>query len=239
MYHSRTMKPQGSMAAIFERQWLHVLALAVGLPLLWQISHFCGCFHRGELWGISTWNWFWISVEVPIAHQIFVWFCWRTELHRGLMSRLFGRFGFSFYAAVFTLFLVARLVSVTALAIASRGSLPANPAILQSLAVVIAIPVAYLMYSVGRYFGVLRAYGADHFDDSYRSKPMVRKGIFRFTSNGMYTFGMMVLYIPALWYASRPALVAAIFGHVYIWVHYFTTERPDMRRIYGSPGDSP
>jgi hypothetical protein len=50
----------------------------------------------------------------------------------------------------------------------------------------------------------------------------------------MYTFGLMVLYIPALWYASRPALVAAVFGHLYIWVHYFTTELPDMRRIYGT-----
>jgi hypothetical protein len=221
------MKKQGSMAAIFERQWLHALALAVMLPTLWLVSMNCGCFHRGELWGISTWNWFWISVEIPIAHQIFVWFCWRTELHRGLISRLLGRFGFSFYATIFTLFLGGRLVSVTNLAI-----------IFQSLAVLIAIPVIYLMYSVGRYFGLLRAYGADHFDGSYRSKPMVRDGIFRFTSNGMYTFGMMVLYIPALWYASRPALVAAIFGHVYIWVHYLTTERPDMRQIYGSPGDS-
>jgi hypothetical protein len=49
----------------------------------------------------------------------------------------------------------------------------------------------------------------------------------------------MVLYLPALWYASRPALVAAVFSHLYIWVHYFATERPDMRRIYGHLGDSP
>ena len=55
----------------------------------------------------------------------------------------------------------------------------------------------------------------------------------------MYTFGMMVLYIPALWYASRPALVSAVFAHLYIWVHYFTTERPDIRRIYGSPAAAP
>jgi hypothetical protein len=29
-------------------------------------------------------------------------------------------------------------------------------------------------------------------------------------------------------------MVAAVFGHLYIWVHYFTTELPDMRRIYGT-----
>jgi hypothetical protein len=233
------MKGEGSAAAIFERQWLHALALAVGLPLLWQISLFCVCFHRGELWGISTWNWFWISVEIPIAHQIFVWFCWRTQLHRKLISRIFGRHGFSAYAAVFTAFLVARLVSITALSVASRDSLPVNHFALKMVAVVIAFPVAYLMYSVARHFTIARAYGADHFDDSYRSKPLVRQGIFRFTSNGMYAFGLMVLYIPALWYASRPALVAAVFGHLYIWVHYFATERPDMRRIYGHRSDSP
>jgi hypothetical protein len=228
------MKEQGSTAAIFERQWLHALALAVMLPILWRISLYCSCFHRGELWGVSTWNWFWISVEIPILHQIFVWFCWRTELHRGLISRVFGRYGFTIYAVFFTVFLVGRLVVVSALAVASRDTLVANTLVLKSLAVIVAVPVAYLMYSVARYFGIVRAYGADHFDESYRSKPIVREGIFRMTSNGMYTFGLMVLYIPALWYASRPALVAAVFGHVYIWVHYFTTEIVDMRRIYGT-----
>jgi len=228
------MKEKGSMAAIFERQWLHALALAVGLPVLWLVSMNCGCFHRGELWGISTWNWFWISVEIPIAHQIFVWFSWRSELHRNLISRIFGRLGFSAYAAVFTFFLVARLVSVTALSVASRETLPVNPFALKLTAVVIGFPVAYLMYSVARYFTITRAYGADHFVDAYRAKPLIREGIFRFTSNGMYTFGLMVLYLPALWYASRPALVAAVFGHLYIWVHYFATELPDLRRIYGS-----
>ena len=226
------------MAAIFERQWLHALAIAVSLPVLWLISLNCGCFHRGELWGISTWNWFWISVEIPILHQLLVWFCWRNELHRGLLSRLFGRYGFSIYAVIFSVFLAGRLFAISALSVASRDTLIANTLVLKSLAVVIAFPVAYLMYSVARYFGILRAYGADHFDLSYRSKPIVREGIFRFTSNGMYTFGMMVLYIPALWYASRPALVAAIFGHLYIWVHYFTTELPDMRRIYGTPSNA-
>jgi hypothetical protein len=228
------MKKKGSMAAIFEWQWLHALALAVGLPVLWLVSMNCGCFHRGELWGISTWNWFWISVEIPIAHQIFVWFSWRSELHRNLISRIFGRLGFSAYATVFTFFLVARLVSVTALSLASRETLPVNPFALKFAAVVIGFPVAYLMYSVARYFTITRAYGADHFDDAYRAKPLIREGIFRFTSNGMYTFGLMVLYLPALWYASRPALVAAVFGHLYIWVHYFATELPDLRRIYGS-----
>ena len=29
------------------------------------------------------------------------------------------------------------------------------------------------------------------------------------------------------------ALAVALFNHIYIWVHDFTTELPDIRRIYG------
>jgi hypothetical protein len=229
------MKPQGSMAAIFEKQWLHLLGIVVSVPILWFVSRRCACFHHGELWGISTWTWFWISVDVPIAHQIFVWFCWRSELHRGAMSRWFGDLAFPIYGAIFTVFLVARLVVITALAISSRDTIPASITLLKILAGVVALPVAYLGYSVTRYFGVLRAYGADHFDESYHHLPLVREGIFRFTSNGMYVFGLMALYVPALWFGSRPALVAAVFSHLFIWIHYFATELPDMRRIYPTP----
>jgi len=35
-----------------------------------------------------------------------------------------------------------------------------------------------------------------------------------------------------LWYASQAALWLALFNHIYIWVHYYATELPDMQRIY-------
>ena len=79
------------MAAIFEWQWLHALALAVMLPTLWLISMNCGCFHRGELWGISTWNWFWISVEIPIAH-LYIWVHYLTT-EQPDMRRIYGTAG--------------------------------------------------------------------------------------------------------------------------------------------------
>jgi hypothetical protein len=62
--------------------------------------------------------------------------------------------------------------------------------------------------------------------------PFVKKGIFRFTGNGMYTFGFLLLWVPGLWFGSFAALFAALFNHLYIWVHYFSTELPDIRRIY-------
>ena len=89
------------------------------------------------------------------------------------------------------------------------------------------------LISVKRYFGFKRAFGVDHFDPSYRSVPFVKKGIFRFTGNGMYTFGFFLLWIPGLWYASISALCVALFNHLYIWVHYYSTELPDIKRIYG------
>ncbi len=75
--------------------------------------------------------------------------------------------------------------------------------------------------------------GADHFDTAYRSKPLERRGIFRFTRNGMYTFGLLLVWLPGLYAASQAALLAAAFNHTYIWVHYLCTELPDMKRIYG------
>jgi hypothetical protein len=95
------------------------------------------------------------------------------------------------------------------------------------------VPAAYTGYSVIRYFGMSRASGADHFDESYRSLPIVKEGIFRFTSNAMYAYAFLFFWMIAVAGASWAAIVVAGFSHIYIWVHYFCTERPDMKMIYG------
>jgi protein-S-isoprenylcysteine O-methyltransferase Ste14 len=228
------MKAQGRVAILFERQWLHAAALTALLVGAWFLARGCPCFHRGEVWGISTWTWFWLAVDVAIAHQVFVALFWRVRLHTDAVPRLFGSYGFEVYAAVFTALILARPVIITILAVSSEGSLVGNRDLFKILAVIAAIPVLYLLYSIARYFGFKRAYGIDHFDPSWRTRPLVREGIFRLTRNAMYTFGFLVLYIPGLWLASRPAILAAVFSHLYIWVHYFTVEKPDMARIYGS-----
>jgi DNA polymerase elongation subunit (family B) len=43
----------------------------------------------------------------------------------------------------------------------------------------------------------------------------------------------LVLYAVAIWYNSEAALWVTAFNHTYIWVHYYCTELPDMRVIYG------
>ena len=90
------------------------------------------------------------------------------------------------------------------------------------------------MFCVARYFGMKRATGADHFDESYRSKPFVKKGIFKYSRNSMYTFGLLLVWVPGILAESRAAILLAAFNHAYVWVHYFCLEKPDIRRIYGN-----
>lgn len=217
---------------IFQKQWLHAICLAallVGMTLVSRLAS----VRTGQLWGVGTLVWLWLAVALPIAHQVFVWFCWRNKLHGSWPTRVFGDLAFPLYAAGFAILGIARVVAVFTLAIANRDALPMNLLALRIIAVIAAIPTIYLFYSVIRYFGLKRSFGIDHFDPHYRSMPFVRKGIFRFTRNGMYTYGFLLLWIPALWYASPAALCVALFNHLYIWVHYYATERPDMKRIYG------
>ena len=89
------------------------------------------------------------------------------------------------------------------------------------------------MYSVVHYFGMDRAYGIDHFDPAYRDKPFVKQGMFKYTDNAMYKFGFLILWSIALFTLSKAALLAAAFNHLYIWVHFYFTELPDIRQIYG------
>ena len=231
--HSPGLTNMKDFRLISEKQILHYLLLLILLGILFLVVYLNEDFLTGQFSGISTTVWFYLSVGAPIVHQVYVWFCWRVQLHHALITRRLGRNGFTYYSVIFGVLLISRLVFIIGLAISSANSLAFSHLILNSLAVVIALPTIYLLYSVVRYFGFTRALGIDHFDASYRDKPMVREGIFRFSGNSMYVFGLLILWIPGLLAASGPALLVAMFSHTYIWVHYYTTEKPDMRRIYG------
>jgi protein-S-isoprenylcysteine O-methyltransferase Ste14 len=222
----------GKLKFILEGQWLHLLLLVVFLNVVLRAESLEG-IASGDLWGIATPIWFWAAIIIPIIHQVYVWFCWRTQLHLRLLTRLFGNSAFAFYAIGFSIIGIIRVLLVFLLAYANRDTVDVNHILLQSLAVLLILPAIYLFYSVSRYFGYKRAFGIDHFDESYRHEAFVRKGIFRISENSMYTFGFLLLWVPALWFASIAALLVALFSHLYIWVHYYTTELPDIRRIYG------
>ena len=74
---------------ILERQWLHGLLLVALLAVLGLARCLRG-IDTGILWGISTREWFWIAVAAAIMHQVYVWFCWRTQLHGSWPTLVFG-----------------------------------------------------------------------------------------------------------------------------------------------------
>ena len=172
---------------------------------------------------------FWTAAAFPVAHQVFVWAAWRIELQSSGTGRTLG---FSAYLVLFFLLFAGRFISLFALAWIDRDSLrlPVLPQVV--LVVLLALPGLYAMYSVARYFGMERAAGADHFDARYRDMPLVNRGIFRFTSNGMYLYAFLLFWTIAIGFDSVAALIVAAFSHAYIWVHYYATEKPDMDFLY-------
>lgn len=212
---SRTTLP------IFKNQWIHALGLLVlltGVFIVWA--------KLGQPQPVA----FWVAVGVPIVHQLFVWLVWRLELQSKTVSRSIG---FAGYLIIFFVLFFGRFASLFVLGWLDRDSLdlPLLPRIIISgLLVLIS---GYAGYSVGRYFGMARAAGADHFDSAYREMPMVKQGIFRFTSNGMYVYAFLAFWAIAIACNSSAALAVAGFSHAYIWIHFFATEKPDMEFIYG------
>jgi len=172
---------------------------------------------------------FWISIAFPAAHQCYVWLAWRLELKYAATSKFIGFHG---YAVIFFVLFTGRFISLLILAWLDRGSLNLNLIPLTILTVLLVLPGIYAIYSVKKYFGMARAAGADHFDARYRKMPLVKKGIFRFTSNGMYLYAFLLFWAIAVGLNSSAALTVAAFSHIYIWVHYYATEKPDMDFLY-------
>jgi hypothetical protein len=222
---------------MFEKQGWHLIVLTLLLICVALLAR--GSVLAGSLWGIGTRVWLWIAVAFPIIHQIFVWLFWRLELHHGLITRLFGKNGFYLYKVGFTILFAARPISILLLGISDYNRLAFSPALMYCAAVLLLIPGVYTMYSVVRYFGMDRAYGIDHFEPSYRTKPFVNQGMFKYTDNAMYKFGFFILWSIALFTLSKAALLAAAFNHLYIWVHFYFTELPDIKHIYGNPSKEP
>ena len=218
---------------IFKHQQWHILILGGLLFILCSYLETDTTVLNGDLWGISTLTWATFAILAPIIHQCYVLVCWRSELHYQGLSRLFGKNGFKFYKTGFSILAFSRPVLIVLLAISSSMTLSVNPTFSYVLSGLFLIPAVYLFYSVKKYFGFDRAFGIDHFyPEEYRLKPFVDQGIFKYTRNGMYTFGFFLVWVPGFLLQSRAALLLALFSHLYIWVHYYFTELPDIKIIY-------
>ena len=210
--------------------WLGLLLLAVSLMINKDPN-----LVVGQLWGIGSSTWLWLAILAPVAHQFYVAFCWRYELYFQGITQQFGDRGFRIYKVGFAILILSRVLLVVLLAVSNTGTLDISFPVAALLSGLMILPVIYLFYSVFTYFGIDKAFGIDHFKpELVKNEPMVKQGIFKYTSNGMYVFGFLLLWIPGLLALSKAAILVALFNHIYIWVHYYCTELPDMKAIYRS-----
>ncbi|MBD80097.1 MAG: hypothetical protein CL840_14385 [Crocinitomicaceae bacterium] len=219
---------------VFKNQTWPFIVLGISLAVCYISIDQQTQLLRGELWGIPTLWWYVFAFLSPIIHQLYVLICWRLELHYQAISNRFGKNGFKLFKVGFALLILSRPLLIVLLAISNANTFTINPTLSLALSILFLIPSVYLFYSVVKYFGMDRAFGIDHFQPQhYAKQPLVNQGIFKYTSNGMYYFGFLVLWIPGILLQSQAALLIALFNHLYIWVHYYFTELPDIEEIYG------
>ena len=180
--------------------------------------------------GGYTKEWFMLAMSIPLVHQTYVWICWRSEL---CWKSISNTIGFKTYVIIFFILIISRLSAIV-LCFLDYGSLYKPGWLAWSIAIIIFIPGAYTMYSVKKYFGFLRAAGADHFDTKYRNMPFERRGIFKWTPNAMYVFAIGIPFSFAVATGSKSMFIIAIYTYISIWLHYFCTEKEDFKVIYGN-----
>lgn len=219
---------------IFERQIWHTVILLFLITVIIIFVQLNKEMLSGSLWNIQTCIWLIIAIAFPVIHQVYVLLCWRLELHYRLLSRKIGTKAFRIYVIGFFILFIGRMISIILLAASNKNTFHLDPVLRYSISGIITIIAIYAFYSVKKYFGMDRAAGKDHFDSAIAKLPFVKKGIFRYTNNGMYLYAFLIIYLPALLFQSEAALLVAIFSHIYIWVHYYCTELPDIKAIYGT-----
>ena len=207
---------------------------------IWHLGGTIALFYIGALFanlenntntflGIRALVWFIIAMSIPLIHQTYVWICWRSELCWNSISNTIG---FKGYVILFFILIISRLSAVV-LCFIDYGSLYKPGLLAWILGLIIFIPGAYTMYSVKKYFGFLRAAGADHFDTKYKDLPFENRGIFKWTPNAMYVFAIGIPFSFAVATGSQSMFVVAIYTYISIWLHYFCTEKEDFKVIYG------
>jgi hypothetical protein len=220
------------MKKILEKQGWHLFAAIVLAGGVWLAAGWIDL--SGTALGLSTRTWLVLGVVLPILHQFYVVLLWRGELYYQWLSRRVGERAFSIWAVGFMILFLSRPVTIIALGVADQGSLSIPLWLNLPLIVACGLICLYMAYSFIKFFGLKRALGMDHFQpDLYRDLPYVREGIFTWSSNAMYTYAFLALWLIGLVFQSRAALLGALFNHLFIWAHYSFTELPDMRVIYG------
>jgi hypothetical protein len=224
---------------LFKNQGYHLLIWVILGGVLYFESRQFVDGKSGLVWGWSGFTWVVFSWVLAALHQGWIWFFWRMELYKKAISGRFGDRGFAMFRVGFGMLILTRLFTVIPISMATPDSL-SMPHWLSLGFIVITTPfIIWGMYCVVAYFGMTRAFGADHFFESYRGGTLERRGIFKYIPNSMYTVVLLALYHPGFLLNSRLGLITALAHHLFVWTHYFCTERPDMKEIYSPQAKSP
>ncbi len=189
-------------------------------------------YNQRTLLGITVYHWVIVSWIAAGVFQAWILFFWRYELYYGTVSRLFGKSGFPVFRAGFFLLGAVTLLPVIPVSFLTRNSMEIYFPFKMALILGTTPFILWAIYSVLFYFSINRAFGADHFFPEYRMKTLEVRGIFKYIPNSMYTVLLLILYHPGLFFDSSLGLVMALVHHIFVWVHYFCTEKPDMKEIY-------
>ncbi|MCB1367132.1 MAG: hypothetical protein KDK00_05175 [Rhodobacteraceae bacterium] len=184
------------------------------------------------LLGLSATCWAATSIALALIHQIIVAIVFRLQLHRNLLSRLFGAADMKIWAVIFMPLLIARPLTVILTGWADTVPITGYRSAEILLGLALLVPAIWAMHSTLVHFTLPRALGGDHFREEIRALPKVTGGAFNHTDNAMYGVVFTGLWGIALLFGSWNALVLALFQQGYIWVHMYCTEAPDLRRMY-------
>lgn len=224
------IRAKSTWGDIIEGQLQHLgiaILLSIGVCTLLKAPE-----NAPHLLGLSAVGWAKTSITLALIHQFIVALVFRLQLHRNLMTNLFGASDMKVWAIIFMPLLIARPITLILTGWADTVPITTyrTPEIILGMALL--APAIWGMHSTLTHFTLPRALGGDHFRDSYLAMPMVTGGIFKYTQNGMYGVVFLGLWGIALMFGSWNALVLALFQHVYIWVHMYTTEQPDLKRMF-------
>ncbi len=176
-----------SVKFLFEGQLQHLMLLILLVSgTIFLASPVLG---DGVWMELSNTNWLVAVITVSIIHQISGWFVFRFQLVYSLFSRLFGKHDLLIWGILFFPMLILRVLLTLGLGLADFGSMGDFRTLQIILAGVLIIPFGFTIWSIGRYLGVARALGGDHFREAYRGMPLVKEGAFKFSTNAIYTFG--------------------------------------------------
>ena len=224
------IREKSTWGQIFEGQPQHL-----GIALLMTLGAFSWLSSPPDaptILGLTAQGWAKTSITLALVHQVIVAAVFRLQLHKNLMTRLFGDNDMRVWAVIFMPLLAVRPLTVIMTGWADATPITEHRSAEIILGLALLAPAIWGMHSTLVHFTLPRALGGDHFRDKYLALPMVTKGVFKYTNNGMYGVVFAGLWGIALLFGSWNALVLALFQQSYIWVHMYCTEQPDLRRMF-------